>query len=460
MSLPARFERARKIADAVLYEGYVLYPYRASARKNQIRWQFGVIAPRAWSEAGGCESWFTQTECLLDGEPNALDGKIRCLQIRRRSVEERLASGAFRAVPSLDVEGRLWTSWEEGVEREIDFEARVDELLRHASLRRTVFEGSHETEDIRDGSGAVVGRVIREVLPICVDVRLALERIAAPQALHRFRLRVENVTPSASLGAARDEAIGAFVAAVHTFLATRGGAFLSLADPPEWASLAAHACRNERSWPVLVGENGARDVMLASPIILEDYPQIAPESVGDLCDSTEIDEILTLRTMTLTDEEKREARATDARAAAIIDRADTMPQEMLDRLHGTIRYLREVTGESKERSPEAASTELDPWWDPAADASVDPETDAIEIRGTRVAKGTRVKLCPGPRRADAQDMFLEGRAAIVQGVFLDVEDKQYLAVSLEDDPAAELHQWHGRYFYFAPDEVEPLEVRP
>ncbi len=85
--------------------------------------------------------------------------------------------------------------------------------------------------------------------------------------------------------------------------------------------------------------------MLSSPIILEDYPRVAPESPADLFDATEIDEILTLRTMALTDEEKREARATDPRAAALIDRVDNMPPEMLDRLHGAIRYLREAQGE-------------------------------------------------------------------------------------------------------------------
>jgi len=204
---------------------------------------------------------------------------------------------------------------------------------------------------------------------------------------------------------------------------------------------------------VLVGEGGEHDVVLSSPIILDDYAQIAPESPGDLCDATEIDEILTLRTMTLTDDEKREARATDARAAAIIDRVDAIPREILERLHGTIRDLRAAAPGRDEPA------EL-PWWNPGADASIDPEKDSIEIAGARIAKGSRVRLCPGARGADAQDMFLAGRTAIVEGVFLDVEDKRYLAVTLEDDPAADFHQRHGRFFYFAPDELEPLEERP
>jgi hypothetical protein len=234
------------------------------------------------------------------------------------------------------------------------------------------------------------------------------------------------------------------------------GKLLSLADPPEWTRSVAERCDNRRAWPVLVGESGKQDVVLSAPIILEDYPRIAPESPGDLCDATEIDEILTLRTMTLTDEEKREARATDPRAAAIIDRVDSMPPQMLEKLHGTIRYLRGVTGEpALPEDPFRAASEV-PWWDPAGDTSVNPETDAIEVHGARIAKGSRVLLRPGAHGADAQDMFLVGKTATVEGVFLDVEDKHYVAVTLEDDPAAELHQWHGRFFYFAPDEIEPM----
>jgi hypothetical protein len=91
---------------------------------------------------------------------------------------------------------------------------------------------------------------------------------------------------------------------------------------------------------VLVGAEGERTMLLASPIILYDYPQIAPESPGNLFDGTEIDEILTLRIMTMTDEEKREMGATDARARALLDRTESLDQEQLMALHGTLRGLR------------------------------------------------------------------------------------------------------------------------
>jgi hypothetical protein len=193
--------------------------------------------------------------------------------------------------------------------------------------------------------------------------------------------------------------------------------------------------------------------MLASPIILPDHPEIAAESPGELYDGTEIDEILTLRTLALTDDEKDAARATDPRAAALLDRVESLALDgsAMGQLHGTIRRTDTGTG---------AGSKPPPWWDPEADASVSPSTDAVLVGGQSIARGSRVTLRPGARRADAQDMFLAGRAAIVEAVLFDIEDKPYLAVSLADGPAAELAadigSAHGRFLYFTPDEVEPL----
>jgi hypothetical protein len=446
-------ERARKVADAVLYEGYLLYPYRASSRKNHLRFQFGVLAPREWSEVNGSEHWWMNTDCLAEvGENSKLSGKVRFLQLQRRIVEVADATGpeGFRAVESIEVDGRLLTSWEEGIEREVAFEVAlnpfgVEEVIEFG------FEGARSVEPIADSPAQAPVRIVRETLPITGVVRLTAESVNG--TLLKIGARIENLTAYCQVSASRDEAMRVSFAGVHTIFSVSAGAFVSMTDPPECARASAAECANVRTWPVLIGADGERDVMLSSPIILQDYPEIAPESPGDLFDATEIDEILTLRTLTLTDEEKREARATDPRAATIIDRVDAMPAEMLDRLHGAMRYLRGATGQ-----PTPVTNEV-PWWDPGADASVSPETDSVEIDGVAIAKGRRVRLRPGVRRADAQDMFLTGRVAEVQGVYLDVENRQYLAVTLEDDPAAEFHQWHGRYFYFSPDEVEPLESR-
>ena len=452
-------ERARKIADAVLYEGYVLYPYRASSGKNQVRWQFGVLAPREWSDAGGCEHSWSQTECLIEGEFE-IAGTVRFLQIQRRIVEKLIDTDTFQEVVSLEAEAELWTTWDEAIEREVEFiessETSLDERVVDFE-----FPACRTTEAIVTKSGRQVGRFIRESIAVKGTLRLSSESIEESPALRKLHLRIENVTPWSDAGASRDLVMRSSLIGVHSLLEARRGKFVSLIDPPEWAKAGVQKCSNVRTWPVMVGDDGDRDVVLSSPIILYDYPQIAPESPGDLYDATEIDEILTLRTMTLTDDEKRQARATDPRAAAIIDRVDDMPLEILDKLHGALRYLRSSTtaADQDTRAENHADTvEPPPWWDPGADASVSPESDSVQIGDVSISKGCRVRLRPGPRRSDAQDMFLAGKTARVEAVYFDVEENEYLAVTLEDDPAADFMQTHGRFLYFYPDEVEPLEV--
>ncbi|HEY6737285.1 MAG TPA: hydrogenase maturation protease [Actinopolymorphaceae bacterium] len=99
-----------------------------------------------------------------------------------------------------------------------------------------------------------------------------------------------------------------------------------------------------------------------------------------------------------------------------------------------------------------------PWWEPGADDSVSPETDSVVVDGRTVSKGSRVRLRPREHGTDAHDMFLDGRIARVEAVLLDVDDVRQLAVTVEDDPAAELNTWYGRYRYFLPEEVEPLPL--
>jgi len=440
---------ARRVADAVLYEGYVLYPYRASAKKNQVRWQFGVLMPRAAAD-GGSDTWFSQTECLVEPRDDAvLRVTLRFLQLQARIVEEAAGDG-YMPVASLEAGGLSHLSWDEAAEHEADTSVPLDELLEGERTVPVRAPGDRAVEPIENASGERVGRIVRQRWPLSATVRLSAIRLDGPSPLVKVRIRTENSSPLADLPAARDEALRHSLLAAHFLLRVEGARFLSLLEPPEWAQEAAAACENLHTYPVLIGDESARDVMLSSPIILYDYPQTAPESPGDLYDSTEIDEILTLRTMALTDEEKAEARLTDARAAAIIERTDAMPPDVLERLHGAVRYVRGAGPGSA-----GASSEV-PWWDPGADASVSPETDTVRIGAATVGRGSRIRLRPGSRRADAQDMFLQGRSARIEAVFLDVDDNPYLAVTLEDDPAAELHQWHGRFLYFNPDEVEPL----
>jgi len=290
--------------------------------------------------------------------------------------------------------------------------------------------------------------------------------LPCPWGAARLRVRVDNHSAPAAALSSREDALPTALVAAHMIIGLHGGAFISMTDPPEWARPEVQACENIGCWPVLAGADGGRQVMLSTPIILYDHPELAPESPGDLYDGTEIDEILSLRTLALSDDEKAEARATDPRAAALIDRVEALGPDDFDRMHGTIRSPRVVSGlpgalysgPAEGPGAPAGYEPAVPWWDPAADASVSPDTDAITVAGRRIARGSLVTLRPGVRRSDAQDMFLDGRVARVEAVLLDVDDTAYLAVSLTDDPDQDLRVAHGRFLYFSPDEVEPCET--
>jgi len=247
----------------------------------------------------------------------------------------------------------------------------------------------------------------------------------------------------------RDTAIATSLIGTHIIAHAVHGEFVSLLEPPESAAGPVSRCTQHRCFPVLAGRPGDRDLLLISPIILYDHPEIAEQSDGALYDSTEIDEILTLRVMTMTDEEKAQARATDPLAAAIIDRCDSMSEEAMQQLHG---ILRNPHASLIPEIPEGVQ-----WWDPLADKAVRPDVDAVLIDGVLVAAGSRVRLRPS-RRADAQDIFFAGKSARVTSVHEDVDGQRYVGVIVEADSDVEMPESYGRYLYFAPNEVEPLDT--
>ncbi|MFI7500982.1 hypothetical protein ACIBVL_21270 [Streptomyces sp. NPDC049687] len=457
-----RFALARQVADAVLFEGYVLYPYRASAAKNRLRWQFGVLVPPAWG--ADCEEHdFQHTECLMEPRRGAtLSVEVRFLRARRRAVQRSCLDGGFETVAELRLEDRVLVPWDEGVEERVEVVVPVEELLGDGLTRPFRLPAGEDTEPVLDASGRPVGRLVRRWERSDGTVRLSARELDGPYRAMRLTAVVENTsdwTPPEGRAADRDAALPHSLVATHLLMALSAGSFLSMTDPPEWARGAAAACRNLHTWPVLAGEPGRADLVLSSPIILEDHPAIAPESPGALYDATEIDEILALRTAALTDEEKREARGTDERAAAVIDLADSMPAEVLERLHGAVRGLREITGDNGAGFPDEHGVPRPdtPWWDPAGDAGFDPARDRVVVDGRPVGRGSRVALRPGLRHTDAQDLFLQGRTAIVEAVLHDVDGVVHLAVTVEGDPGADIRREQGRFLYFQPDEISPLE---
>ncbi|GAC1399309.1 MAG: hypothetical protein NVS4B6_08110 [Mycobacterium sp.] len=436
------WDRARAVADAVLYEGYLLYPYRASSRKNQSRWQFGVLGPPGAAAAGiGEEDTLAAQVLVRSGGIPSLSGVVRFLQLQHRGAERDVGGGHFEQVDELSTGSGSWISWDEAVECEIAITP-----FPVTSLPRTLDISVSAGTDIETLDG---GQLVRTRSSLHGLLDISAERDGD---LLRLSFEVRN---TAAPAAGKDEAIATSLIGTHLLVEVTDGEFVSLLEPPDSAVEAVARCSQHRCFPVLAGPPSDECLVLVSPIILYDHPEIAEQSKGALYDSTEIDEILTLRVMTMTDEEKALARATDPLAARIIDRCDSMsPEAMLD-LHGVLRNPHAARAEPG-LIPEIPS-DVD-WWDPSADNAVRPDLDAILVNGTRVTRGSRVRLRPS-RRADAQDLFYVDKIARVTSVHEDVDGDQHVGVVIEDDPAADLHDWYGRYLYFAPDEVEPLTER-
>lgn len=352
-----------QIAEAVLYEGYLLYPYRPAV-KNTQRWTFGGLYPPAYTERGaGNESSVMQVQCLVEGgSESAVEVTLRFLQLvdRRIGRLEQPSSSAdvseapYTFVDRVAVAGQQLYSWQEAVERQV--------LLCRLSLpERTPFRGangesghSHFTlgelsagpyrmefafaaerhvEPVQDERQQIAAVIIRERQALTGAVEISAQRVA-PDGF-RVTVRAMNETECGSAGElSRDEALLRSLNSAHLALVAQGGAFVSQIDPPErWRERAAEN-KNIGAWPVLVGAPPERNLLLASPIILYDYPQIAPQSPGVLFDSTEIDEILTLRIMTLSDDEKRAMESLDPRGRELLHRVESLPPEALAQLHG------------------------------------------------------------------------------------------------------------------------------
>ena len=337
-------ELARKVADAVLYEGYMLYPYRPSAIKNRQRWTFGILYPPAYAEVGsGTERCKMHSEFLLETNGHAkVQIQLRFLHLLARQIAKSLdgqMEGRFEPVSSLVINDRLIESWDEGVERSVEFELASLSTPQQHQFR---FVGSSETECLHYNSNRIAGQVTRTQQEVTGTVSISPEQVC--DGVLKVNLDVTNTTASFGFDPLdRSSALLRSLLSAHTILTAKEGQFVSLLDPPEQLRNAVSTCKNVGNFPVLVGEQPARDMLLCSPIVLYDYPQIAPESTNSFYDATEMDEMLTLRVMTLTDEEKDEMRFADERVRNLLQRTEQSACEQLTRTHGTIRSLRPVS---------------------------------------------------------------------------------------------------------------------
>jgi hypothetical protein len=365
----------------------------------------------------------------------ALTVKVRCLHLQCRSVEEPITGGGWRLRDRLVADGREFVTWDEAVPQDVTAAGlSIAALCGHEHTIAFDLAGYCDSEVVTGAGGDPLARITRERWPVVAVLRVGAEAV---DGLVKVRVRVENAT-AWSEGATLDRGVALRHSLIgcHTLLHVEGAVFLSLLDPPCDAEAAVKSCMNEHTWPVLAGDPGSRDLLLSSPIILYDYPAIAPESAGDFFDATEIDEMLALRVMTMTDAEKREAAATDERAGTIVRRAVDPGDPSLAVLHGAVRSFEELLNAPNEPPPEQAF---------------------VEVGSLRLSRGCRVRLSP-QRRSDSMDMFLAGRVATIAAVHRDLEDRTYVAVTIDDDPGADLHEAYGRFFYFSPDEIRPVDA--
>jgi hypothetical protein len=448
MNLP----QVNQVVEAVLYEGYILYPYRPSSRKNRQRFTFGRVYPQAYSSAQkGAEPYQIRTQCLLSrrAETAQLEVSVRFLQVTSRDILSlretvldiplSLSQESVEIVPELVVDGRHFLTWQEAVEREVSFLPQDPRKICDAACRLPFeFPDCENLEAIRNAQGTIVGLIRRQRERLRGEIVLQAEELR--RDLFKITADVVNRSPIAEREIEnQDLVLLRTLASTHTILHLVDAEFVSLMDPPPLLRELAASCKNEGTWPVLVGDEkaGDRTTMLSSPIILYDYPKIAPESPGELFDGTEIDEILTLRMMTMTDAEKEEMRQSDPRAREILERTESLAEDQLMKLHGAWRELR--------------TFDLDLF-------GASHRLEVVEVDGVPVRAGDRVRIRP-KARADIMDIALAGRTATVEAIEQDAENRIHLALVLDDDPGKDLGfmRQPGHRFFYMIDEVEIIQ---
>jgi hypothetical protein len=390
-------EAAQRLAHALMFEGYVLYPYRKTSLKNRKRFVFGSLYPAAWARAQGERS----------GVMLELLARAERVQVEARFLQWVVQSTAPGEQP-----------WTEAVERSV----RLGPLELGALASRPeelAFDFPLRAGQLRLADAELAG---------------TLRVSARPRPEGVFHVSVALLNGS-TVGAEVSDVEPWSLGAAHLLAHADDGELISLLEPPDALRAAVASCRNDGVWPVLVGEREAPRTLLASPITLYDFPVVAPESSGDYFDATEIDEMLALRVRTMTDAEKIQARDTDARAREIVERSEGLSEAELAALHGAWR------------EPPSA---LSPGVSPGARARGGSPS-------TWPSPGERVRLRPHAGR-DVLDLALDGEIATVLAAEEDFEGRRYFTVTVDDDPGRDLGELGlpGHRFFFDPDELERL----
>jgi hypothetical protein len=389
------FAAAERLAQTLLYEGYVLYPYRASSLKNRQRWPLGALYPPDFCAQGHGDASALQSEHVVTGRAASVRGAVRFLQLVQQAEAEPAREPSADRYPDADTGAgadagtrEQVPGWHEAIERRIEIEP-----LALADL--------------------TIGAVTIELEVEALRARVSVSAVEPRAGVYRLRVVVENLSECESDNE-RAELLPRTLASTHVLLQCSGGRFISLLEPPDELQAETAVCAQIGCFPILVGEPDADDVMLSSPIILYDRPRIASESAGDFYDATEIDEMLTLRVLTLSAQERIEAMRTDPRARRLLERTEALGPAALLELHGA------------RRPPDLLTA------------------------------GTRVRIAPR-RGGDVLDLALAGELATIAKVEQDYEGRFWYAVTVDCDPGRDLglQGQPGHRFFFHRDELEP-----
>ena len=373
------------LVDSLLYEGYALYPYTPGATKNATPTPFGIVYPPAYASGNPATFDHLRAECVLAAPEGArLTGTVRFLQAagdRHRATERRLE------LPATD----------------------LSELANAGVGTSFEFEGDERVE----------GRV-----------RLRAELLEGDLA--RVRMCVHNSTViDAGDDPTRAEALRFSLMSTLVVIETSAGAFVSPLERDGTAGAAVAACRSANTFPVLA--NPSDTAILGAAFVLPDHPAMAPESLGNLFDNTEIEEALLLHVQALSDSEREQISGQDEAVREMIARAQgTTPEEIM-RLHGRLEEIEDA--EPGHPNPGEAEVKTD--------------------RGV-VRKGGKVVLRPAPGGRDIYDTLLAGRTATVERIYFDYDDKIHVGVTVDGDASQDLFRETGRYIFFKGDEVEPV----
>jgi hypothetical protein len=353
-----------RLVDSLLFEGYALYPYTPGATKNATPTPFGIVYPHDYAQTQTHAFDRMQIQFIVTDIDAMITGDVRFLQAsgEKHKAVERRVQ--LGAAPS-----------------KVSFE--FDELEGHAEIF---------VDKLPDGRG-------------------------------RVTLLVENDTPlteEETTGDRKDALLKSMLSTHLVGHVDRG----TIVSPLERGDDGVAGCCQVNTWPVLATPND--DAILAPTIMLPEHPEIAPESVNDFFDGTEIEEALVLHIQALSDQEREEISAQDPKVREMLARADaTTPQQLMD-LHGRVR-LEDPPGERE-----------------------------VTFDGVTYKRGDKVILHP-PESADVYDKMLNGRTATIHRLFLRVDDRLHLGVTIDDDPMQEILGESGRFLFFFAEEVELVQ---